>query len=340
MRIAVVCSPLIKCPPDNYGGIERIVSWVGNELVRRGHDVWLFGRTGSHLIEGGKGVYEYEGGENFGYAELIAEAHLKHSFDIIHDITHDKLLMQIYPQLAPRTVNTLQGLANRGPNTTCISFAQRRDLGYSEAVPVVHQGVHLEEYAPIQDPSLDYFLYMGSINDYKGVDIAIDVCERTNNKLIIAGVAWDQDYFKRHVEPRCDGVRIIWAGEAGGDTKLGLLQNARALLHPVRWTEPGAIIVGEAFACGVPVIGSNNGVLPELIIPAVGKICQVQHFDSYPKMAGGCYNVQEWEVAVNDIDDINRNDCVDYARGYLTDVRMTDQYLEVYDRIRSGDNWI
>src|SRR6185503_16321733 len=157
-----------------------------------------------------------------------------------------------------------QGLARRGPNTTCISVAQRTKLGYDEIVPVVYQGIPIAEYPYYPNPTRDYYLYMGSINDYKGVDIAADICVKLGRKLIIAGVCWDPPYFDRLVSPFLDNSNIQFVGEVGGQAKLALLGNAKALIHPVRWVEPGAIIVGEALSCGVPVIGSNNGVLPEL----------------------------------------------------------------------------
>jgi len=338
MRIALVCTPLIKTPPDNYGGIERIVHWHGRNLVQEGLEVTVFGRTGSYLD--GADVVEYEGGEDNGFAELVAETHLKKNFDIIHDVTHDKIFMNRYPQYNARSIATLQAMARRGPNTTCISQAQKRDLGYGDHVPVVYNLVPVDEYPPIDNPSLDYFLYMGSISDYKGVDIAVSVCKKNNQNLIIAGVAWAAEYHDKLVKPHINDIDIMWAGDVGGSKKLELLQNARALIHPVRWTEAGAIVVSEALACGTPVIGSNNGVLPELVNPAVGFICSVEHYDrDYPHMAGGCYNEEQFDLAINKIDEIDRGDCRQYAVEFLNDKIMTRDYMDIYERVYNGENW-
>jgi len=335
MKIAVICSPLIQCPPIKYGGIERMVYWVARGMVRQGEEVTLFGRTGSHLD--GAEVVTYLGGEDVEFANLIAETAAE--YDVIHDVTHDKFLTRCFPEYKNKIINTLQGLAAHGPNTICISQAQRRDLGYGNHIPVIYNGVPIDEYLPISNPTCDYLLYCGSINDYKGVDIAIELCKKTNQKLKIAGVPWDQAYHQKFVWPQCDGENIIWCDEVGGEEKLSLIQNAKALIHPVRWTEPGAIIVSEALACGVPVIGSDNGVMPEFINPAVGKIFHVQHFDSYPHMAGGCYDIEGGIRAIETIDEINRDDCVEYARARLSDTRMTQDYFIQYQRIIDGDNW-
>ena len=338
MKVAIVASPLIKTPPDKYGGIERITYWIGRKLLESEgeYEVHLFGKTGSYLE--GATVYEYEGGEDDGFANLVKEADDSHNFDIIHDCTHDKILTKNHSHLSHKTLNSLQGMARRGPNTTAISEAQRKALGYSDRVPVVYHGVPIEEYPANIDKPGDYFLYMGSINDYKGVDIALDLCIRTGQKLKIAGICWETDYFDHLIRGRLDGDREF-VGEVGGLEKLELLQNARALLHPVRWTEPGAIIVGEALACGTPVIGSDNGVIPELVSPAVGMICGVQHYDSYQKMSGGAYNTEEWVTAIENIDTISRDACAKYARITLTDERMVRQYLECYSKLLKGETW-
>lgn len=338
MRIAVVASPILKTPPNKYGGIERITYWLGRRLAGMNgeHIVHLFGREGSYLD--GAFVHTYNGWEDPGFASVVKEADDAWNFDVIHDCTHDKLLMQHFPHLASKTVNSLQGMAKRGPNTTCISQAQREALGYSEFVPVVYHGVPISEYPPLPHPTRDYFLYMGSINDYKGVDIAVDVCKKAGRKLLIAGVCWEPPYQEKLIDPFLDdNVRFV--GEVGGYEKLQLIQNARALLHPVRWTEPGAIIISEALACGVPVIGSNNGVIPELINPAVGIIAEVQHFDSYQKMTGGAYNVDQWLAALDQVDSISRDDCHEYAAQRLNDYRMTDEYVECYKRVKQGETW-
>lgn len=334
MRIAIIAAPIIKTPPDQYGGMERITYWLARDLVSRGHNVHLFAREGSYL-EGGT-VHPFLGGESKEYATLVAEAHNGNYFDIIHDITHDKLLSTEYKY--GRILNTLQAMARRGPNTTCISEAQRRELGYGDHVPVIYNRVPTDEYSPIPNPTSDYLLYMGSINDYKGVDICIDVCKKLNQKLVIVGVAWDPPYFDKFVKPQISD-NIIWYGEAGGEEKLSLIQNAKALFHPVRWCEAGAIIVSESLSCGVPIIGSNNGILPELVIPAVGRLGSVQHFDNYPHMAGGCYDSDSFVEAVETIGEVSREDCAEYARQFLDASKSTDEYLVQYARLRSGERW-
>jgi glycosyltransferase involved in cell wall biosynthesis len=338
MKIAVISSPIITTPPVNYGGMERICYWLARDLVRMGHEVTLLGRTGSYL-DNGRVIGYIGNGEDDGFAEVCCQADDTYEFDILHDITHDKKIVGRRSDKMHKTINTLQAMARRGPNTTCISQAQRRELGYEDHVPVVYNRVPTAEYPPIKNPTADYLLYCGSINDYKGVDIAIDACKRANQKLIIAGVAWDPQYFDKFVKPEISD-QIIWYGETGGEEKLSLIQNAKALIHPVRWCEAGAIIVSEALSCGVPIIGSNNGVLPELIIPAVGNIASVEHFDhGYPHMLGGCYDVDGMMRAIETINNIDRNDCAEYARIMLDCSKSAEEYVQVYSDVLGGKQW-
>ena len=336
MKIGLVVTPIIQCPPERYGGIERVAYWLGQDLVKLGHKVTLFARDGSYLD--GAEVITFPGSEGKEYAQLIANKHRGTYFDVIHDFTHDKHLTGHF-RYESRVINTLQGLAKRGPNTACISYAQRKHLyGELATYPVVYNRVPTDYFVPINNPTRDYLLYMGSINDYKGVDIAVEVAIETGNILKICGPAWDPAYFDKFVKPKI-GDNIQFIGDVGGEEKLSLLQNAKALFHPVRWCEAGAIIVSESISCGTPVVGSYNGVLPELISPAVGKLASVLPFDEYTHGSGGRYDKKEMIWAVETIDEVDRDVCRGYAEAYFDKNKSTEEYVQLYNKITSGETW-
>ena len=126
----------------------------------------------------------------------------------------------------------------------------------------VYNGIDLNEYQ-FSDVKEDYLLFLGLLNWHKGINYAIDVAEKTNQKLIIAGPIFNWTYYTKEIEPRIkNNPNIQYVGEVGGQQKQDLLKKAKCFLFPTSWEEPFGLVMIEAMACGTPVLAFPNGAVP------------------------------------------------------------------------------
>ena len=268
-----------RVPPRHYGPWEQFVSLLTEGLVRRGVDVTLFATadsvTGARLVGTAPTGYS----EDPGLAPKVWEGlHISAvferapEFDLIHN-SFDFLPLTYSRLVDTPVVTTIHGFSseqivpvfrkyNAEGYYVAISDADRHEsLDY---VATIHHGIDMQEFEPGQGPG-DYLLFFGRIHPEKGTVEAIDVAERADLPLIVAGIIQDQEYFERSVEPRLDGERVIYIGPVGPDARGGLLGGARALLHLVSFNEPFGFSVVEAMACGTPVIAHPRGSMPEIV---------------------------------------------------------------------------
>jgi len=164
----------------------------------------------------------------------------------------------------------------------------------------------------------NYLLYFGRIHHDKGCAEAIDIAKKSKRKLLIAGIIQDEDYFKDKIEPKLND-QIQYIGHAGPEKRNALLGRAAALLHPINFNEPFGMSVAEAMLCGTPVIAFNKGSMPELI----------QH-----EKTGFLVNtIDEAVEVVNQVKNINREDCCNWAKSQFSREKMVDDYLKLYQQI-------
>jgi glycosyltransferase involved in cell wall biosynthesis len=284
MRIAQVAPLYESCPPRLYGGTERVVSYLTEELVRQGQDVTLFASGDSHttanLVAPCQRALRLDPGCKDPLAHHVVLLHrvmqAAERFDIIHFHT-DYLHFPLAHGIANRTLTTLHGrldLPDLQPvyrtfpamPLVSISDAQRIHLPWANWVSTVHHGLPLDLYAP-GDGAGGYLAFLGRISPEKRPDRAIEIAKRSGLKLKIAAKVdkADAEYFHEKIRPLLDHPLIDFIGEIGETDKGRFLGNARALLFPVDWPEPFGLVMIEAMACGTPVIAWPHGSVPEIM---------------------------------------------------------------------------
>src|SRR3954470_17952536 len=339
MKIAQVAPLVESVPPQLYGGTERVVSWLTEDLVRRGHDVTLFAsgdsRTAAELVPIVPRALRLDPNTRDCLPHnmlLVDEVYARaDEFDIIHfhvDLIHCPL----FRSLAERTVTTLHGALDspdlqpfyrKFPEMplVSISHAQRAPMSPVNWVATVHHGMPKDLYRAHPDGSSDYLAFVGRISPEKGIETAIDIAERAAMPLKIAAKVdkLDRDYFEARVKPRLSSEYVEFVGEANDREKNELLCKARALLFPIRWPEPFGIVMIEAMACGTPVIAFNCGSVPEVLENGVtGLIVE---------------STEQAAAAVHRASALDRRQIRKRFEQRFTVEQMTAKYLEVYARL-------
>jgi glycosyltransferase involved in cell wall biosynthesis len=354
VRIAQVAPLLEQIPPKRYGGTERVIYALTEELVSRGHEVTLFASGDSRTSARLEPIVEraiwhhsrYRDHLPFVVAELQAVLDRADEFDIIH--SHLDYLAFPYARVSPTPwVHTLHGRMDlpeyqqlyrrfRDTNLISISNNQRRPVSFANWMATVYNGIAVEEY-PFEPKSGDYLAFVGRIAPEKNLHLAIDVALKAEVPLKIAARmplahamtpndSDDWGYYEERIKPHFTHPLIEYVGEVDEAQKRVLLRNAAALINPVNWPEPFGLVMLEALACGTPVIAKRAGSVLEIIDDGVtGFIC-----DSELEMVLACDRLAE----------IDRADCRSAAKERFSRSRMTDGYLAVYESVieqQAGD---
>ncbi len=284
MRIAQVAPLYESVPPKYYGGTERIVSYLTEELVRQGHDVTLFASgdsvTAAQLVPACPSSLRLDRSceDQLAHHVLMLEHVVQRAaeFDVLH--FHVDYLHFPFSRRQPTPhVTTLHGRLDipdlvplyrefNGVPLVSISDAQREPLPWANWLATVYHGLPPDLYRFRGEPG-GYLAFLGRISPEKRVDRAIEIAQRVRMPLRIAAKidAVDQAYFEREIEPLLDDPLVEYVGEIGETEKDEFLGNAQALLFPIDWPEPFGLVMIEALACGTPVIAYRHGSVPEVL---------------------------------------------------------------------------
>ncbi len=285
MRIAQIAPPIESVPPRLYGGTERIVSYLCEELVAQGHDVTLFAsgdsETSARLVpvcrqalrrdRSVKDIIPY-------YILMMDKAHrMAAEFDILH-FHIDQFHFPVFRELASKTVTTLHGrqdlpdlqkLYAGFPEMplVSISLAQRAPVTGANFVGNVPHGLPRNLLSPTFNARGGYLAFLGRIAPEKRVDRAIEIARAVGLPLKIAAKVdrVDEEYFRDEIEPLLAQPGIEYVGEIDDCAKGRFLGDARALLFPIDWPEPFGLVLIEAMACGTPVLAFDRGAVREVV---------------------------------------------------------------------------
>jgi glycosyltransferase involved in cell wall biosynthesis len=284
MHIAQVAPLTEAIPPKLYGGTERVVSWLTEELIALGHEVTLYASgdstTSARLEAVWPRALRLDGSvrdPNALHILMLERVYQSAAdFDFIH--CHlDYYPFSLFSRQPTPFVTTLHGrldLPEHQPvfdefsslPVVSISNAQRRPLPQAHWVRTVHHGLPADLLMP-KPIKPSYFAFLGRIAPEKRVDRAIRIAEHCGVPLKIAAKVdkIDQDYFNDQIKPMLTNGNCEYIGEIGDREKSEFLSGAIALLVPIDWPEPFGLVMIEAMACGTPVIAFNRGSAPEVV---------------------------------------------------------------------------
>ena len=285
MKIAQVAPLFESVPPRLYGGTERVVSYLTEELVRQGHQVTLFASgdsvTSAELVACAPQALRLDPAVRDAMPHMMVMLdkirERADEFDILH-FHIDYLHFPLFRADAGRSLTTLHGrqdLADHMPfyvrfsemPLVSISDAQRIPLPRGNFVGTVYHGLPVDLYTPTFDSKGRYLAFLGRISPEKRPDRAIEIARKAGFPLKIAAKVdkVDEAYFRQVIEPMIDGRQIDYIGEINESAKSEFLGQAAALLFPIDWPEPFGLVTVEAMACGTPVLAFRCGSVPEII---------------------------------------------------------------------------
>lgn len=336
MRIAQIAPLHESVPPLRYGGTERVVHYLSEELVRRGHEVTLFAsgdsRTSAELCACVP--------ESLRLAEQVSDPTVQeviqldqvlqqvNRFDVLHFHT-GPISFPLLNRLEVPHLITLHGPLDSPEQTTLfnhfdrvplvsISENQLRPVPQANWLGTIHHGLPTDLYNFVAAPA-DYLAFVGRISPEKRLDRAIEIAMAVGLPLRVAAKIdpVDRDYFHRQIEPMMLGNPLVeFVSEVDDQGKQELLGNALALLFPIDWPEPFGLVMIEANACGTPVIAWRRGSTPEVINDGVNG-CLVE-------------SIGEAIAAVDRVERMDRSRVRSHFEVRFSVTRQAEDYEQLY----------
>jgi glycosyltransferase involved in cell wall biosynthesis len=349
MNIAQLAPPFEAIPPIGYGGTERVVHTLTEELIRRGHAVTLFAagdsRTSARLVPTCERAL-WSGDLEFGDTAPLVSVTLGKAlleldnFDVVHSHL-DHFGLALTRQTSTPVVTTLHGRLDRPEHSVLyrefcdaplisISHAQRAPVAWANFAANIYHGIDLDQLTFNAKPE-SYLAFLGRVSPDKGLHTAINVARRVGMPLKVSArmplpftshpdARTDWEYWESVVKPLVgSGSDVEILGELGDHEKNALLRNAQALLFPIRWPEPFGLVMVEALACGTPVLALRAGSVPEVVRDGVtGFICETE---------------DELVAAVSRLGELDRWSCRLEVERRFSPAAMARAYERVYERL-------
>ena len=337
MRIAMIAPLAEAVPPALYGGTERVVSVLTEELVRRGHHVTLFAsgdsETRAELVACAPRALRLDPDADDALAATLIElgrAYWRAAADF--DLIHNHVDWPAFPfarLVATPTLSTVHGRVDvpqvrqrygMFPEQALISIsdAQREPLPDANWVATVYNGIDLTHFQ-FQPTAGDYLVYLGRISPEKRPDRAIEIARRTGMRLVMAAKVdpTDRQYYEQSIAPLIHATPLVeYIGEVNEQEKDVLLGGAYAYLFPIDWPEPFGLTMVEAMATGTPAIAWRCGSVPEVLVDGVtGFVCD---------------SMDEMVAAVERVGQLSRAACRRHVETRFSGEAMADVYERVY----------
>jgi glycosyltransferase involved in cell wall biosynthesis len=339
MKIAQIAPLMESIPPRLYGGSERVVSYLTEELVAQGHDVTLFASAQSitsaklvpccaQSLRLNPAVTDF-----IPYYMLMLDKvrSMASEFDVLH-FHIDQFHFPIFREMAQRTVTTLHGrqdlpdlkhLYYGFPDMPLVSIsnAQRAPAPNANFVATIYHGLLSDLHTATLEPRGGYLAFLGRISPEKRVDRAIKIARAVGLPLRIAAKIdrVDEAYFRSEIAPLFEQPGVEYIGEINDRQKTQFLGDARALLFPIDWPEPFGLSMIEAMACGTPVLAFRNGSVAEVIDEGV--------------TGYAVDNMDESIAAVGKVLALDRGRVRRRFEERFSATRMAADYVKVYERL-------
>ena len=339
MRIAQVAPLAESIPPKLYGGTERVVAWLIEELAKLGHEVTLFASGDSKTRAELEAVWPRalrlgrpKSDPMAAQAALLdAVARRAREFDVIH-VHIDWLHLPLLSRLGVPFVTTTHGrldlpgfpeVALRFPDAPYVSISdnQREALPEARWIGTVYHGLPASSLRPCLERGR-YLAFLGRLTAEKGPEAAIRIARAAEMPLHIAAKLprGERAFFKEKLEPQIDGEQVRLTGEVNDKTKEAFLAGAAALLFPIHWPEPFGLVMIEAMACGTPVIAFRSGSVPEVIDDGI---------------TGFVVESEDQAIeALGRIGELDRGRVRAHFEKRFTSERMAKEYVRHYEALR------
>ncbi len=341
LKLLVIADPVVPVPPSLYGGAERAIAGLCGELKRLGHHVRLLAGPGSEDFGGGVRIHRAP------TSAFASRAYRKLRFqpqslaaargvdailnfgrlDYLEALSRTRIpLLCCFQNPVPQSeIDWVLARRRHRVHFVGVSHSQMEGLVPGDRISVVHNATDTSRFEfsePTSDPA--YLAFLGRITENKGADTAIRVARRTGLRLKIGGTISGEpgghEFFEREIRPQLDD-QIEWIGPVDDERKGGFLGKAQALLFPIRWKEPCALVVSESLACGTPVIATRCASTPEVLDDGVtGFLCDGE---------------DEMVAAVARISSIDRRACRLAAENRFSYPVMAGNYLRAVERLLS-----
>ncbi|KAK5310773.1 hypothetical protein LTR70_009231 [Exophiala xenobiotica] len=345
MRIAIV-APLFECvPPRQYGGTERVVYFIVEELVRLGHTVTLYATSGSktsgQLIECWNGTFREHGvGNDVEDTRDPYTAQLKLAMSGIatHDIVHIHHSAHPYHPTVLESIQTVpivwtdhntvhnddkprifKSLAKLNIGLTALSESHRSTVPDAKWLTTIHHGLPVNMLTPLRVTPI-YLAFLGRIAPEKGITTAVRISEAGGFELKVAAKVdtADQAFYEKEVKPLFAASKVDFIGEISEAEKGPFLSAAIALIFPICWLEPFGLVMIEAMACGCPIVAFRKGSVPEIVEDG---------------LTGFVVDTEEEAIeALRHVGRLDRTRIRQRFEERFTSTIMAKKYMDVYER--------